>query len=60
MILGLLTLAVLVVIAAFLVREFHHLLYVRQVRHMPMVSELQARQNSAPLSSAVVERAPAD
>lgn len=58
MILGLCVLAVLSVIAALIVREIHRLMYVREVRHMPKVSELQARENAAPLSSAVIERAP--
>lgn len=59
MILGLLTLVVLSVVAALGVREVHRLLYVREVHHLPMVSEEQARENAAPLSSAVIERAPA-
>jgi hypothetical protein len=55
-ILGLITLAVLTTIAVLIVREVHHLLYVRGVRHMSIVTELQARENAAPLSSAVTHR----
>lgn len=60
MILGLLTLAVLTVIAVLIVREIRQLLYVRDVRRMPILTELQARQNAAPLTSAIADRHVAD
>jgi hypothetical protein len=43
-----------------LVREFRHLLYVREVRQMHTISELEARENAAPLSSAIIHRLPGD
>jgi hypothetical protein len=63
-ILGLLTLLVLIAvltgILAFIVRGVRRLLYVHEVRHMRTISELQARANAAPLTSAVINRLPGD
>ena len=48
---------VIVIIAgALIVREVRQLLYARQVRHMPILTELQARENAAPLSHAITHR----
>jgi hypothetical protein len=35
---------------------FRHARYLLEVRQLPSVSEWQARQNAAPLSSAIMER----
>jgi hypothetical protein len=61
MILAVTTIIVLTITAAVIIREAHRLLYAREVRHLPMVSELQARQNSKPLTHAVINpNLPAD
>lgn len=51
-------LATLLVILA--VRTVRRVLYARSVRHMPHVTEWQARKNAAPLSNAFVNRYAAD
>lgn len=48
-----LTVLVVIALTIALAIIIHHLLYVREVRHLPMISELQARANAAPLTSAV-------
>ena len=48
--------AIVILIAALAVREIRQLLYVREVRHMPILTELQARENAAPLTSAITHR----
>ena len=56
MIIALLTIAAVILIGALAIREIRQLLYVREVRHMPILTELQARQNAAPLTSAITHR----
>lgn len=46
--------------AALLLREFHQLRYAHSVRHLPMITELQAQQNAKPLTHAVINRLPGD
>lgn len=60
MILALTAIILLALAAALIVREIHQLLYVREVRHLPMISELQARNNAKPLTHAVLHRYPGD
>lgn len=60
MILAIATIIALSLAAAFMLREFHQLRYAHSVRHLPMISELQARENAAPLSTAVINRLPGD
>ena len=62
MILGILTLAAVITLAAILGGNIiHRLLYVRELRHLPILTELQARQNSKPLTHAVLHsNLPAD
>jgi hypothetical protein len=61
-ILGILTLAAVITLAAVLGGNIiHRLLYVRELRHLPILTELQARENAAPLSCAVIHsNLPAD
>lgn len=35
---------------------YHRIRYALEVRHLPKVTEWQARQNAAPLSNAIMER----
>ena len=60
MILGLAIIVALAFVIALAIREINQLRYTHSVRHLPMITELQARQNAAPLSTAVINRLPGD
>jgi uncharacterized protein YneF (UPF0154 family) len=55
--LGWVALTILVILG---VRVVRRVLYIRSVRHLPRVTEWQARKNAAPLTNAFVNRYAAD